>query len=1670
MRRIHRKHILLGILALVILAVLVDVPGRIARRTIAKGATPCEMAPSPMPQIARTVALRFDPSFHYKGIRPSRLADDLADKWSRAGVNLVFYRTYDPRHGAFYRTSYRHNSEGEFGRYDLLGEVVEACHARRIQVFAWAPVMNHAGAWQANPQWREKTPDGQDYTATGLEFPLCARNPQAGEWWLGFIDDLLSNYPDLDGVDFGEPVVSWKADRACFCDLCCQAGEGKAPDERQALRAAPLTELLAQGVEKVRRAGKRSCVTFVQSAGTSGDLLSSREMRAITGFDLEGLLALPRQARPDIVCPEFIWQEWRSLYGENFGGDAIFTPEWVEGAVRRFYRRLDVPIEVIAHLEITDFPRAQVDAIDFRASLLAAVRGGAQGIDVYNASLLEEKGALGALKTLHRIAPVRSCLVLQTGEEGRGDAVQIGELLRHFHTTVDLMRVADYAAGGLERYDVVCYVGTKEGTALPLALADDIARYRGAFCWLGANIAYLLAHDAAAGRLGLRYVEKRTGAYDRVAYKGEELAKDDPATHVVEVLDNERCQVLAQTLGGNDASAPYAVRSGRNFWYFADVPPMFAIEGGRFLVFADLLHDIVGEDHRERRIAMIRIEDVNPMTDPNSLRALADYLHSRNVPFQVATVPFYVYPDKGVSLSMNEKPDFVKALRYMQEKGGAIVMHGITHQRFGETTADYEFFDHVADGPIEGQNEEVVRKKIEEGLREFWSANIFPLMWETPHYSGSQLLYGIIPDYFSMAMERRQAIDKHGTDQYFPYPLRRDRYGQVIMPENMGYVPLNRAVPEVITEPASKMHVVRDGVVSFFFHPFIDHAVLEGIVEDLQERGYRFASVAHEPIRVSAPFGIASNCDTLATIAAAGPAGRQYDLRFPGIVESSENLAPPRSGKLTFRIGGSGTDLQAAYFIERYKTAQQQADRNPADIEVNPFLLQTQDHSGERRKTPVVLLVESGHEAARIEGRAFLRAFRALGIRVRMATPEALEEIPDLVSLVVVPAATAKALTDSQTDGVVEALRQGDISLVTTGFSALSDELAIAKKDEELTVSSVRDTFYPDIPIHWHKPAQTYAFESPGDASFIYEDAASGRPIVVAATLGDGPYLFMSAPLTTSDDALARRYPYFMTHLFRSLGVFPMVRGKGYEIYFNPAERPEDLAVEDLVKQWRRMGVQSIYVAAWQVFAEWEYDYAHLIELAHSNAMLVYAWFEPPYVDEKFWQDHPQWRERNALGEEALIQWRKPMAFGDPDCFEAATEEMRRILEAHPWDGVVLNRLGWDAQGGADAPEAYTPFHPSARAQFEKAHGFDPIALFDERSAHYWKNDKAGLAEFEDWRAERARQVFQHLVRKIAAIGRTDHSDWEIILGHVTDNPLTGLTLTDYQALRKAQNCKLMRRAPIDSQWEPQPDLYDINALQITAAGNERASFHANAPTHYPTGLALYEILSEYITQDRRFALNSENSLYEIDTRSMPFLYAAPTRTIWTNQGLILVSSQSAEVAFWNKPAVENLAIDEALAGSYENGRLVVPIGEHRVSTQGMQIGPRGVESGARVVDCSADLVEAAPRSRGILVKYRSDRKAIVVLNQKPEDVVVDGVRRDVAIVKGIPGYALHLPAGSHRVEIATRSWFEAAMIWISLSLSRIIVAVSLLAACIMAVIFFIVHRQQHRAARRESA
>jgi len=362
-------------------------------------APPASVGPRRTRESVRSV--RFDAAYYYgRGLSARQLAEQLTDSWAARGVNVVYFYAYNRVYGARYTTHYPGNIMEDYGRQDLLGHMLRAAHARGIKVIAWFYGVQHKQAWDAHPDWRERTRDGADYRPDADSYFLCVRNPEVMGWWLGFLDDLLTHYPDLDGIDMAESQVDLWGDHACYCDHCrAQFAQERPHDEPggpawRSFRAAGLTQALLATTRFAHRRGLESHVTSTFTARRDGSLMPSREIRDATGFDLDALLA--SADRPDVIQAELIWQQWAAAYGDR----KTFSPDWTYRAVREAKRMVGGRSALICHLEVTDFGSGSLDGRGLGLTVAAAMRGEPDGIDIYGAHLLERtEGATRYLQT-----------------------------------------------------------------------------------------------------------------------------------------------------------------------------------------------------------------------------------------------------------------------------------------------------------------------------------------------------------------------------------------------------------------------------------------------------------------------------------------------------------------------------------------------------------------------------------------------------------------------------------------------------------------------------------------------------------------------------------------------------------------------------------------------------------------------------------------------------------------------------------------------------------------------------------------------------------------------------------------------------------------------------------------------------------------------------------------------------------------------------------------------------------------------------------------------------------------------------------------------------------------------------------------------------------------------
>jgi hypothetical protein len=585
--------------------------------------------------------------------------------------------------------------------------------------------------------------------------------------------------------------------------------------------------------------------------------------------------------------------------------------------------------------------------------------------------------------------------------------------------------------------------------------------------------------------------------------------------------------------------------------------------------------------------------------------------------------------------------------------------------------------------------------------------------------------------------------------------------------------------------------------------------------------------------------------------------------------------------------------------------------------------------------------------------------------------------------------------------------------LILEGESSLADLFGFRRSRENVRVQSVRDVRRPDLSIVWEKGLELPVYSLPAGAQVFARERWSGARLLAGVRRGSGAVLWVAVP---PGERGYERFPYLLNALC-DLGLEPPFRSSRLWAFFDSSYRSR-VDLEYFAARWRAAGISALHVAGWHYFeADPERDryLRTLIDACHREGVLVYAWLELPHVSEKFWADHPEWREKTAMLQDAQLDWRKLMNLANRDCFRAAARGVAGLVERFDWDGVNLAELYFESLEGIGNPSRFTPMNPDVRASFRAERGFDPIELFGKRS------DEASRRSFLDFRAGLARRIQQEWL-EVLEQQRTRQPHLDLVLTHVDDRfdggmrDAIGADAAGLLKLLDSHSFTFLIEDPATI-WHLGPERYRTLAESYRALTNRsnRLAIDLNIvdryqnvyPTKKQTGTELFQLVHEASSGFPRVALYGENSLLPPDLALLP-ASAAVVRRIERIGTKTVVDSAAGVGLAWNGEALVDGQPWPVLDGNV----VWLPAGSHSIEAR-----PRA--DGLRLVRLNAELRSARiSDSAEIEFSYRSNSRALAVLNRVPRRLEIDGVEEPARLAGAA---TVLLPRGQHVVTIASQ-------------------------------------------------
>lgn len=1223
---------------------------------------------------------------------------------------------------------------------------------------------------------------------------------------------------------------------------------------------------------------------------------------------------------------------------------------------------------------------------------------------------------------------------------------QLATLLGHFNARTRVLGVNEYVPHTFSRYNLVVFIGFNANYTPPARFQEDVLASRVPVIWMDTGFKEFSARPEVRKTFGftVSHIDSLS-VFDVVRTGSATFTKGEPNINVVEIADRKKLDIVATAYSSaRRQELPYILRSGM-LTYIADCPFASATETDRYIYFCDMLHDILGQKHEESHTALIRIEDVNPLENPGSLRKIADILSARGIPFLVGVSPFYVSPGEGIRVSLSDRPDLVDALRYMAQNGGTVVMHGVTHQYRGVTGVDYEFWDESTGRPVRDETTEGISRKLEQGIQEFMKNGIYPLVWETPHYAGSFRLYETIGKYFNTCMEQRLAIEDLDDGQFFPYMINNDLFGQRNIPENLGYVPLDpdpaigKAAVQRIIAGAKAGLAVRDGFASCFFHAFVNPDLLEEIVDGVQALGYTYMDVRDLPLRAGTHDRIMLTGKQDFSLLLDDQYLQETTIERNGEILSTTTSEKRIKGQLTRSVSlepGQMYKAEPAEFREKTPSLAERMLQGAGKLAERMF---GREETWQEARA-VILWNHFAAGASYNDQSSFAAVMRSVNIAldtIFVGQPLHLNGY----NLLFVPYAFVDSLRDTDYDIILKFVSEGG-NVVTDMPTELAKELGITFGTTRLKVTRVRDRLYPDERIAWRVGELATKFDAENVDEVFCIDEATEAPLVIGKPIGKGKIIYF----TTRFDPFSREgyslYPYLLEYIGRYFRLGPVVRRDNLEVYFEPGARARTLSTEALIKQWVRTGVRIIHVSGWHQYPKYTYDYARLISLAHANGMLVYAWLEPPQVSPKFYADHPEWREKNYRGEDAHNSWRNPVALTDPRCVQAMTAEYRTLLETHPWDGVNIAELYFDAGRGFEDPAVFSPMHPSAQKEFKRRYGFDLRTVLDSASVNYWKSNPEARRAVTEYRVHALEGVYGVLLTMVHDIA-AGHPGFQVIVtamdsfGSPDLREYLGVDMNSIIALQRKYDFHLQVEDP-EALWSTRPNRYiDIGRRYAALlGGRDRLMLDLNIlafrkpekvtpfPTFIQTGTESFWLVNAASQGAPRMTIYSESSVNPQDLKFFPFALASDVSYRRLGAGYEVSSGSSFSLKL---PAeIREIQIDGIPLSPSRENQFLIPAGAHMVTlgaSQGSAFSTHELET--RILSLTGNLLSVAYGMRRVTFTYASDTHALIALNREPTSVIVDGEQYAFSFLKGNDCYTMFLPAGQHTVSLIAGDAFS---------------------------------------------
>lgn len=430
------------------------------------------------------------------------------------------------------------------------------------------------------------------------------------------------------------------------------------------------------------------------------------------------------------------------------------------------------------------------------------------------------------------------------------DVYKLDALVSRFSDDIKLIRDTDLQADALSEASHIFYFGASTST-LPKSTRELLNHPSVPLYAIGQNANQLAPFKG--------FEMTRVASVSKFLHARTDQSLSFESTDVVTTVNPDTPSIIHASVVRNDKVLPVLTQTGDNF--YAGIENLLNRPS---LFIADSLFDFFDVEAVSGHVGYIRLEDINPSSDPELVKEVGTYLLDREIPILLAVIPIYTDPDNGEIIRFTDRPELVDTLRELEARGATVVAHGYTHQyRSSETGEGFEFWDVENNQPVLSHPDETppklkgresfasesaytlylntllekeatyIHSKLSNSIHELVSLGLHPLGFEAPHYTMSHSGYALTSEYFTSVFGQVQWSNSNweimGSTPYVSKPSL--LHGMTLYPETIGYVRTD--IPRPVDEMRQALEealIVRESMIGAFYHPYIGTEYLPEVV------------------------------------------------------------------------------------------------------------------------------------------------------------------------------------------------------------------------------------------------------------------------------------------------------------------------------------------------------------------------------------------------------------------------------------------------------------------------------------------------------------------------------------------------------------------------------------------------------------------------------------------------------------------------------------------------------------------------------------------------------------------------------------------------------------------------------------------------------------------------